>query len=141
MIKENSTNYDVVTLFESLRKTLKTLIMSDKQHSKSNNNKVFWTKYGLIFYDNDEEPIYIIHNNTTAFRVTPGVINSKLQVHAPKGNLPDDWAVSLIEISHGIHLRSITPEEHLPKTTKLKEFADKIFVQVNNSKEDEWLIC
>lgn len=117
-------------------------IMDCPVHEMHEEYKVFWTKYGLIFIKNETSPIYLVHNNATIFRLTTGLLRPVLHILATSSTLPEDWKVSLIELSHGITLRSITPTEHLPKMKKLAEYATKIFKQVKlNPSEDSWLIC
>lgn len=129
------------SLLFNVKSSLSDLVRKTTTYYKCGDTLAFWTKYGMVFFKNNESPIYLVHNNTTAFRINPGSLDSKLYMNTKGKRVPKDWALSLMEMLMGILLRSIVPDEHQPKISKLKDVSERVFKEVLKNKEEEWQIC
>lgn len=106
--------------------------------------RVYWTKYGLLAVSPDHTLVYLVHNNGSCFKTEYPPL-SKVYQPAEFKYLPntcqEDYNMSLVEIAHGVVVRSLTPDEHVPDVKKLKSLAETFMKPIEIAKEGAWLTC
>ena len=110
-------------------------------HSGTN---VYWTKFGLMAVTHSNSIVYFVHNNGSCFKTEYPPL-SKAYIPAEFKYLPNtcqtDYEISLVEIAHGVVVRSLTPDEHVPDVKKLKSLAETFMKPIEIAKEGAWLTC